>query len=199
MWANFFPPKLYNLFQNVRQFFSKEIRPAWEVLTFFHSASSNDTSLTLKAQTLTIRCQFHQRSTCSFYARRSQKCQMILLTWLSFFAHSGSTCVRAVRRTLMKLSPSVNFNVFRAAFTHTDPENAKKTDNLTVIFALLGYEQKLLVECWWNWLQVINDVTFLKHTLSSTIHQRNGQCVALQLFFTISKNSNIIWLTINNS
>jgi len=51
-----------------------------------------------------IRCQFHQRFTCSFYARWSQKHQMTLLNWLSFFAHSGSTCVKAVRRTLMKLS-----------------------------------------------------------------------------------------------
>jgi len=45
----------------------------------------------------------------SFYARRSQKRQMTLLTWRSFFAHSGSTCMKAVCRTLMKLSPGVNF------------------------------------------------------------------------------------------
>jgi len=59
------------------------------------------------AVSLEIRCQFHQRFTCSFYACRSKKCQITLLTWLSFFAHSGSTCVKAVRRTLMKLSPEV--------------------------------------------------------------------------------------------
>jgi len=53
------------------------------------------------------RCQFHQRFTCSFYAGRSQKCQMTLLTCLSSFAHSGSTCVKAVHRTLMKLSPGL--------------------------------------------------------------------------------------------
>jgi len=52
------------------------------------------------------RCQFHQRFTCSFYACRSQKRQMTLLTWLSFFAHSGSTCIKAVCRMLMKLSPT---------------------------------------------------------------------------------------------
>jgi len=52
-------------------------------------------------------CQFHQRFTCGFYARRSQKRQMTLLTWLSFFAHSGSTFVKAVGRTLMKLSPGM--------------------------------------------------------------------------------------------
>jgi len=139
MWANFFPPKLYNLFQNVRQFFSKEIRPAWEVLTFFHSASSNDTSLTLKAQTLTIRCQFHQRSTCSFYARRSQKCQMILLTWLSFFAHSGSTCVRAVRRTLMKLSPKCQFHqCFSSSFYAHRSWKRKKDRQLDCHFCAFG-------------------------------------------------------------
>jgi len=39
----------------------------------------------------------------------------------------------------MKLSPGVNcINVLQAAFTHADPESAKKIDNLTVFFALLG-------------------------------------------------------------
>ncbi len=57
-----------------------------------------------KSSSRESRCQFHQRFTCCFYARRSQKRQMILLTWLSF-AHSGSMCIKAVRRTLMKLSP----------------------------------------------------------------------------------------------
>jgi hypothetical protein len=33
---------------------------------------------------------------------------MTLLTWLSFFAHSGSTCLKAARRTLMKLSHSLS-------------------------------------------------------------------------------------------
>ncbi len=33
----------------------------------------------------------------------------------------------------------VNFtNIIQAAFTHADPEQAKKTDNLTVFFMLLG-------------------------------------------------------------
>jgi len=35
--------------------------------------------------------------------------------------------------------PGVNFiNILRAAFVRPDPESAKKTDNLTVFFALLG-------------------------------------------------------------
>jgi len=32
-----------------------------------------------------------------------------MLTWLSFFAHLGSGCVKAVRGMLMKLSPGLNF------------------------------------------------------------------------------------------
>jgi len=60
---------------------------------------------------------------------------------------------KCVRKTLMKLTPcfffyvpcritakctGVNFiNVLRAAFEHSDPKIAKKTDNLTVFLALL--------------------------------------------------------------
>jgi len=76
------------------------------------------------------RCQFHQRFTCSFYACRSQKRQMTLLTWLSFFAHSGSTCVKAVCRTLMKLS-QVGCKTFASSFKEfgqlhfgTNPQNS---------------------------------------------------------------------------
>jgi len=35
---------------------------------------------------LATRCQFHQRSTYSFYARSSQKHKKILSTWLSSYA-----------------------------------------------------------------------------------------------------------------
>jgi len=39
----------------------------------------------------------------------------------------------------MKLRPGVNFiNVLKAAFTLADPKSTKKTDGLTVCFALLG-------------------------------------------------------------
>ena len=60
-----------------------------------------------------IRCQFHQHSTSNFYAPGDQKRKMTILTWLSFFAHSESTCVKAVRRMLMKLTSGLNFiNMF---------------------------------------------------------------------------------------
>ncbi len=58
--------------------------------------------------------------------------------------------VKVVRRTLMKLSPGVNFiNVLRAAFACTDPKRAKKTDKLDCFFALLGFVcvKKLQVKC----------------------------------------------------
>ncbi len=39
----------------------------------------------------------------------------------------------------MILTPSVNFtNVLRAAFAHANHESAKKIDDLTVFFVLLG-------------------------------------------------------------
>jgi len=37
------------------------------------------------------------------------------------------------------MPPGFNFiNILRAAFAHSDPESAEKTDNLTVFFVLLG-------------------------------------------------------------
>jgi len=42
----------------------------------------------------------------------------------------------------MKLTPGVNFiNVQQVAFTIADPKRTKKTDNLTVCFALSGPAQ----------------------------------------------------------
>jgi len=68
---------------------------------------------TLKSQTILdhrhfIWCQFHQRSTYSFYSRRSQKrkrywrLDWVLTLW-------GTTGVKAVCRTLMKSSPGLYF------------------------------------------------------------------------------------------
>ncbi len=53
--------------------------------------------------------QFNQRSTYSFYARRFQKRQMTLLTWLSFLRIQDLRSIKAVRRTLMKLTECLNF------------------------------------------------------------------------------------------
>ncbi len=62
---------------------------------------------------------------------------------VNLFTLSGTTCVKAVRRTLMKLSPGVNFiNILYTAFTLVDPKSAKKINNLTVFYAFGIYEHK---------------------------------------------------------
>jgi len=82
------------------------------------------------------RAQFHQRFMNIFYARRSQKCKKIdNLTVI--FTHSGSARAKAACKTLMKLSPGVNFtNVLWASFTEEDPESAKKTVKLSVLLSI---------------------------------------------------------------
>ncbi len=53
-----------------------------------------------------FRSQFHLRYTYSFYACRSQKRKKIVVDNLTvFFTLLGSASVKAVHRTLMKLSP----------------------------------------------------------------------------------------------
>jgi len=85
------------------------------------------------------RAQFHQHSTYSFYARRSRKCKSYW--WLNciFFTLLGSTSIKAVRKTLVKLTPGVNFTkILCTTFTLVYPKSIKKIDNLTVFFMLLG-------------------------------------------------------------
>ena len=55
------------------------------------------------------------------------------------FTLLGSMCVKAVRRTLIKLSPSVNFtNVLHAAFALVDPKSIKNTVKSSVSFYAFG-------------------------------------------------------------
>ncbi len=87
-----------------------------------------------------IRCQFHQCSTYSFYARRSQKRKKILMTWLSFYAFGISMSAKAVRKTLMKLTPGVDFtDIFTRSFCASRSRKHEKTDDLTALLMLLGY------------------------------------------------------------
>jgi len=66
-------------------------------------------------------CQFHQHFTPSFYASRSQKREKIHLSHQYLITLSGSASLKAVHRTLMKLSHGVNFiNVLRATFAQVD-------------------------------------------------------------------------------
>ncbi len=63
----------------------------------------------------------------SFYARRFRKSTKIQLSHQYLFTLSGSESVKAVRRTLMKLTTGVNFtNVLLAGFALTDPKSAKR-------------------------------------------------------------------------
>ncbi len=50
------------------------------------------------------RCEFHQRSKYSFYTCRSQKHEKMQLSLKYIFTLSGSVSVKAVHRTLMKLT-----------------------------------------------------------------------------------------------
>ncbi len=46
---------------------------------------------------------------------------------------------KAARRTLMKLTPGLNFiNVLHTAFTHVDPESVRIQSNPQYLFTLLG-------------------------------------------------------------
>ncbi len=64
--------------------------------------------------------QFHQCSTYSFYAHRSQKRKKILMTWLSSYAFGISTSAKAVRKTLMKLTPGGHCHVGRCVKEEND-------------------------------------------------------------------------------
>ncbi len=58
--------------------------------------------------------------------------------------HSGSTWVKVVRRTLMKLSPDLNFiNDLRAAFTFIDP---KSTKNVGEIKTLCVFKERVTTQ-----------------------------------------------------
>jgi len=99
-----------------------------------------------------IRGWFHQRSTYNFCACRAQKRKMTMLTWLSFFAHSGSTCAKAVHRTLMKLSPGVKLTNILGADFPLKKCFAQFFSTLGKLCNFLVKEKKLLIECWQNWL-----------------------------------------------
>jgi len=86
--------------------------------------------------------RFHQRSTYSFCARRSQKRKKIQLSHQCLFTLLGSTSVKAVHRMLMKLSRGVNFiNIVHEDFTREDPNSIKIQSSCKHLFALLGSTQ----------------------------------------------------------
>jgi len=89
------------------------------------------------------RCQFHQSSTHSFYARSSPKRNNSVKSSVSFYAfviYARKSCTR----TLVKLCLCVNFiNVLCTAFALLDTESAKNTVKSSVSFYAFGiYELK---------------------------------------------------------
>jgi len=76
---------------------------------------------------------------------------------------------KRTRKTLMKLTAGVNFiNVLLEAFRLEDPKSAKKTDNLTVFFALLGSAS---IKAASRTLMKLTPDRVLEHVLSSKLLQ----------------------------
>jgi len=80
--------------------------------------------------TSSIRCQFHQHFTCSFFVRTSFRQIFYSYIWLG----TKISYKKRARLTLMKLTPGVNFiNILRTAFLCADLKSAKKTFKLSVL------------------------------------------------------------------
>ncbi len=72
--------------------------------------------------------QFHQRSRYSFYACRSQMRKKRQSSQQCHLALLGPMSLKAASKTLVKLTPGVNFtNVLGAAFTRARSQKSKKT------------------------------------------------------------------------
>jgi len=106
----------------------------WPLICYITIQSLRNSEIDLQFTKNTLNCchiraQFHQRSTYSFYARRSQKYKKYCYGKSSVSFHSFGICGRK-SCTLMKLSPIVNFinvkhtnfsyeRVFRKLLLHT--------------------------------------------------------------------------------
>ena len=75
-------------------------------------------------------CQFHQHTTSSFYAHRSQKRKKTVKS-SSFFALSGSVCVKAAHRMLIKLTPSLQSPLIQTASTRNPACNHANTSMIS--------------------------------------------------------------------
>jgi len=77
-----------------------------------------------------ISTTFYYCHLCQYFCAKKIQSQNVTRDKL----HEALSYKKLSSKMLMKLTPWV----LRAAFMHADPESAKKTDNLTVFFALLG-------------------------------------------------------------
>ncbi len=102
---------------------------------------------------LTPGVYFNNMFTRCFYACRSWKHKNGLMTWLSFFALSGSGCVKAAcwwKWSLVSISTTFYKQLFQKSF-------AQHFSTYNLVFLFFGkrkWLQKLLIKCWWNRLQV---------------------------------------------
>jgi len=135
-WWNW--PPVFFVRCGVKIFFTNHVtcyRKSWRHLNLKLSRSSLlwFRVRLIYAFSISTRCQFHQRSMCSFYAHRSRKRKKIYLSKSSVSFYAFGIWEHKAVRWLMKLSPSVNFiNVLHTDFLCADPKSAKKNDNLTV-------------------------------------------------------------------
>jgi len=78
---------------------------SYHIIIFNDRKTSYDQISVLLCEAFHSGCQFHQRFTCSFYARRSRERKKDWQLDCLFLTLLGSACVKAVHRMLMKLSP----------------------------------------------------------------------------------------------
>jgi len=101
-------------------------------------------SLWKEVQFSPSRCQFHQRSTYSFYAHRSQKRKKDTDDLTVFFTLLGSTSAKAVRSTLMKLTPvQAQNNTARYIYLSSVRIRKPVVNFINILRAHFSYESKL--------------------------------------------------------
>ncbi len=135
----------------------------WDLSSFqdhapFRVAKAPAVSFTIVARHF-CRCQFHQHFTRFFFAWKSL-CRFSLLMFSFVICWCQNLVQKCNHKTLMKSTTGLYFtNISCAAFMHTDPKSAKKTDKLTVFFVLLRSACVRAARRWWNRLRV----SFQKH------------------------------------
>ena len=123
--------KIFSEFQVWRNILRKEYLRSQVLLKY------STLKIRRKPALLEFRYQFHLHLTRSIYLCRSQKHKVVNLS--DFFALSGSECTTAPCKTLLKLTPGINFiYILSTAFTSIDPKSAKRYWWLYWIFTLLG-------------------------------------------------------------
>jgi len=84
-------------------------------------------------------CQFDQHFMKAFFVQKSFR--QLFSSYV--LAKKALSYEKSARKMLMKLTPGVDFiNILRTAFTHVDPECAKKTVKAAVSFGTFGTYQR---------------------------------------------------------